>query len=101
MTSLGYCARLSTPALRSLNCPPQSRQGNMRQPRGRDAVAGVLRPVGHAGAALVELPATVAAAEPAIALGGALRPLRHRRRAAAHAVPPRTPPPWLRRPPAE
>ena len=67
--------------------PPQHHQG--------DDVGRVLRPVQHAGAGLVELPAAVTAAEPAVALGGALRPLRHRRRAAAHAVHPR-PPRWSR-----
>ena len=53
-----------------------------------DDVGRVLRPVEHPGAALVELLGAGAAAEPAVALGGALRPLRHRRGAAAHAVHP-------------
>jgi len=30
MTSEGNCVRFSTPALRSLNCLPQSRQRNLR-----------------------------------------------------------------------
>jgi hypothetical protein len=29
-TSLGYCARLNRPPLRSLDCLPQSRQRNRR-----------------------------------------------------------------------
>ena len=58
--------------------PPEHHEG--------DDVGRVLRPVEHPGAALVELAAAVTAAEPAVALGGALRPLRHSRGAAAHAV---------------
>jgi site-specific DNA recombinase len=59
----------------------------------RDDIRGVLGPVQQAGTALVELLATVPAAEPTIALGSALRPLRHRRRAAVHAIHPGPPPP--------
>src|SRR6186713_1827318 len=51
----------------------------------RDDVARVLGPVQHAGAAFVELLAAFAAAEPAIALGRVLRPLRNSRRTAAQA----------------
>src|SRR3954463_4563371 len=40
-----------------------------------DDIGGVLRPVQQGAPALVELLAARAAAEPAIALGGALRPL--------------------------
>ncbi len=68
--------------------PPQHHEG--------DDVARVLRPVQLAATALVELLAAIPAAEPAIALGGALRPLRHRRRVAAHAVHPRPHPRWSR-----
>ena len=39
-----------------------------------------MRPVQHTAAALIELLATCAAAEPAVALGGALGSLRHRLR---------------------
>src|SRR5215218_7504740 len=46
----------------------------------RNDVGGVLRPVQHTAAALIELLATGTAAEPAIALGGALRSLRDRLR---------------------
>ena len=41
----------------------------------RDDVRGILSSVQQAGAALIELLATVAAAKPTVALGGALRPL--------------------------
>jgi hypothetical protein len=51
----------------------------------RDDVARILRPVQQAGAALVELPAALAAAEPAISLSRALWPLRRSRRTAALA----------------
>src|SRR3954451_9876838 len=47
---------------------------------------GVLRAVQHTAAALVELLAARAAAEPAIALGGALGPLRHGLRPALYAA---------------
>ena len=59
----------------------------------RDDVARILRPVQQAGAALVELLAALAAAESAISLSRALRPLRHSRRTAAQAPHPRPPPP--------
>src|SRR5689334_5943770 len=58
----------------------------------RDDVARILRPVQQAGAALIELLAALAAAEPAISLSRALRPLRHSRRAAAQAPHSRPPP---------
>src|SRR5271166_4812466 len=51
----------------------------------RDDVARVLGPVQHTAAALVELLAAFAAAEPAIALGRALRSLRPSRRTAVLA----------------
>jgi hypothetical protein len=51
----------------------------------RDDVGRVLRPVQQAGAALVGLLAALPAAEPAVALGGAVRPLRDGGRSAAHA----------------
>src|SRR3954469_12474285 len=70
----------------------------------RDDVGRVLRAVQQNTGALVVLLAAVAAAEPAIPLGGASRPLRHRGRAAGHTVHPRPPrrarsrslpaPPW-------
>src|SRR4051812_8844730 len=62
----------------------------------RDHVRGVLGVVQHGAGALVVLLAAGPAAEPAIALGGALRPLGHRGRAAGHTVhlrPPSSPEP--------
>src|SRR3954451_15565964 len=57
----------------------------------RDDVGRVLRPVQHAAAALVELLAARAAAEPAVALGGALRSLRHGLRPTFYTPHPRPP----------
>jgi hypothetical protein len=57
----------------------------------RDDVGRVLGVVQHGAGALVVLLAAVAAAEPAVALGGALRPLGHHGRAAGHTVHPRPP----------
>jgi hypothetical protein len=54
-----------------------------------DDVAQVLRPVQQTGAALVELLATLAAARPAVALGGAVLPLGGSSRAATDAFIPR------------
>src|SRR3982751_1695401 len=56
--------------------PPQHHQ--------RDDVRGVLRPVQHPGTAFVELLAAIPAPEAPVALGGALRPLRHSGQAAGH-----------------
>ena len=61
---------------------PQQHQG--------DDVARVLRPVQQAGAALIELFAAVAEAEPALALSGAVRPLSDSGRAATDAFHSRT-----------
>src|SRR5205085_10646326 len=58
----------------------------------RDDIGWILGPVQHAAAALVELLAARAAAEPAIALGGALRSLRDGFRPAFQAPHPRPPP---------
>ena len=57
-----------------------------------DDVGGVLGPVQHRARALVPLLATRAAAEPAVALGGTLRPLRNSGLAAPHAPHPLPPP---------
>jgi hypothetical protein len=57
----------------------------------RNDIGRVLRPVQHPGTALVELFTAVAAPETPVTLGGALRPLRHHRGAAAHAFRPRIP----------
>src|SRR4051794_38110048 len=62
-----------------------------------DDVGRILRPVQQRVGALVELLAAVSAAEPAIALGGTLGPLRHSFRPAFQAPHPR-PPPRERRP---
>src|SRR4051812_27265186 len=51
-----------------------------------DDIGRVLRAVQHTAAALVELLAACAAAEPAIALGGVLGPLRHSLRPALYAA---------------
>src|SRR3954451_17869616 len=58
--------------------PPQHYKGN--------DVGGILGVVQNATAALVVLLAAAPAAEPAIALGDALRPLRHRGGAAGHTI---------------
>src|SRR5689334_25000130 len=57
--------------------PPEHDQG--------DDIARILRPVQHPAAALIELPAAVAAAKAPIAPGGAVPPLRDARGAAADA----------------
>jgi hypothetical protein len=57
----------------------------------RDHVARVLGPVQQAGAALVELLAAITAAEPALALDGAVQPLGDSGRAAADAFHPQDP----------
>src|SRR3954470_2991409 len=87
-------ARAEGPASPELSTPPD---GQNTQLRGhwayyeRDDIGGILGPVQQRAGALVELLTARAAAEPAIALGGALGALRHSLRPAFQAPHPRPP----------
>src|SRR3954453_10097480 len=67
------------------------RQSTTRAMTSGDDIGRILGPVQQGAGALIELLATGAAAEPAIALGGALGSLRHSFRSAFQAPHPRPP----------